>query len=407
MQVLRAARFLLFSLLVSVVPASMSAQLLVSINVGFAPPMLPVYEQPICPQPNLMWTPGYWAYDQNLGDYFWVPGAWVPAPYEGAMWTPPYWGWDGGMYGFHDGYWGDSVGYYGGVNYGFGFGGIGFAGGEWRGHDFAYNTAVVHVDERIVHVTYVDENVVRVGIVSNPNHIAYNGGPSGIQHTATAGEQTASRETHVAPTTVQTQHAATAEGDKGSFSKTNGGRPANVVAAKPLAEETHAAPAGSNAAARPAARNAPGGEAQPRNVPAVAGPATKLDAPSTTGRPAPLPEQRNAPKAPEQPNAAPERNAAPMQQAAPQTHEAPAPEQRSAPQQRQAPQQQTAPQQHQAPAPEQRAAPQERTAPARQPVPQQREAQPAPRNAPQERAAPAQQERAAPSPKKESEPKDK
>ena len=119
------------------------------------------------------------------------------------------------MYAFHDGYWGDSVGYYGGVNYGFGFGGVGFAGGEWRGHDFAYNTAVVHVDERIVHVTFVDENVVRIGIVSNPNQIAYNGGPSGIQHSATAEEQTASRETHVAPTTVQTQHAKDGRGRQG------------------------------------------------------------------------------------------------------------------------------------------------------------------------------------------------
>jgi len=91
-----------------------------------------------------MWTPGYWAYDQE-GGYYWVPGAWVPAPYGGALWTPPYWGWNNGQYGFHDGYWGQTVGYYGGVNYGFGFGGVGFAGGEWRGGSFAYNTAVTQV----------------------------------------------------------------------------------------------------------------------------------------------------------------------------------------------------------------------------------------------------------------------
>ena len=34
----------------------------VLISVGFAPPVLPVYEQPLCPEPGLMWTPGYWAY---------------------------------------------------------------------------------------------------------------------------------------------------------------------------------------------------------------------------------------------------------------------------------------------------------------------------------------------------------
>ena len=34
--------------------------------------------------------------------------------------------------------------------------GIGFAGGMWRGHEFAYNTAVMHVDGRYMHSTYVD-----------------------------------------------------------------------------------------------------------------------------------------------------------------------------------------------------------------------------------------------------------
>ena len=78
-----------------------------------------------------MWTPGYWAYGDD--GYYWVPGAWVPAPYEGALWTPPYWGWSSGLYVFHGGYWGPHVGYYGGVNYGFGYMGIGFVGGMWRG----------------------------------------------------------------------------------------------------------------------------------------------------------------------------------------------------------------------------------------------------------------------------------
>ena len=91
-----------------------------------------------------MWTPGYWAYGDD--GYYWVPGAWVPAPYEGALWTPGYWGWASGLYVWHRGYWGPHVGYYGGVNYGFGYMGVGFAGGVWRGGVFAYNTAVVHVD---------------------------------------------------------------------------------------------------------------------------------------------------------------------------------------------------------------------------------------------------------------------
>jgi hypothetical protein len=44
------------------------------------------------------------------------------------------------------GYWGPHVGFYGGINYGFGYGGVGFFGGEWRGGAFAYNTAVMNVN---------------------------------------------------------------------------------------------------------------------------------------------------------------------------------------------------------------------------------------------------------------------
>ena len=180
MQLFRNMRLFLLALLVSVTAVSIHAQFGVSINVGFAPPVLPVYEQPICPEPNLMWTPGYWAYSNGGGDYYWVPGAWVRPAYSGALWTPPYWGFAGGRYGFHSGYWGQHVGYYGGVNYGFGFGGVGFAGGEWRGNSFAYNTAVVRVNETIIHTTYVNRTIVEAGIVANPRHVAYNGGPGGI-----------------------------------------------------------------------------------------------------------------------------------------------------------------------------------------------------------------------------------
>jgi hypothetical protein len=42
------------------------------------------------------------------------------------------------VYAFYAGYWGIQVGFYGGVNYGFVYGGGGSAGGEWRGGVFAY-----------------------------------------------------------------------------------------------------------------------------------------------------------------------------------------------------------------------------------------------------------------------------
>ena len=114
MRLFRSARWLLLSLLVCLVPASSFAG--VFISVGFGPPVLPVYEVPPCPQPNLIWTPGYWAYGDD--GYFWVPGAWVPAPFPGGLWTPGYWGWNNGLYVYNPGYWGFHVGYYGGINYG-------------------------------------------------------------------------------------------------------------------------------------------------------------------------------------------------------------------------------------------------------------------------------------------------
>ncbi len=238
MKLLRSSRWLLLALLLTLVPASSFAG--VFISVGFAPPVLPVYVQPPCPQEGLMWTPGYWAYGDD--GYYWVPGAWVPAPYVGALWTPPYWGWSGGLFVYHAGYWGPHVGYYGGVNYGFGYMGIGFAGGAWRGGVFAYNTAVVHVNTTIIHNTYVDRTIVEHNTIVNDRHVAFSGGPGGIQHQPTPEEQTAMHEQHVAPTSFQQQHAQSAASDRASYVKNNGGHPQNLAVSKPLAAETHAAP---------------------------------------------------------------------------------------------------------------------------------------------------------------------
>ena len=103
------ARWMFLALFLCLAPFCSKAQVSVGIgiHVGIAPPVLPVYEQPICPEPNLIWTPGYWAYGDD--GYFWVPGAWVSAPYVGALWTPGYWGWSDGQYVFNDGYWGSKT----------------------------------------------------------------------------------------------------------------------------------------------------------------------------------------------------------------------------------------------------------------------------------------------------------
>jgi hypothetical protein len=228
----------MLALLVCLIPASSFAGVFISVN--FGPPVLPVYVQPVCPQPNLIWTPGYWAYGDD--GYFWVPGAWVPAPFVGGLWTPGYWGWRDGLYIYNPGYWGYHVGYYGGVNYGGGYMGIGFAGGEWRGGAFAYNTAVVNVNTTIVHNTYINQTIVQQTTIVNNNHVAYSGGPGGIQHTPTAQEQIAANETHTPPTTFQTQHIQAAQSSPTAYAKNNGGHPATLAVAKPLQVETHQAP---------------------------------------------------------------------------------------------------------------------------------------------------------------------
>ena len=99
-------------------------------SVNIAPPVLPVYVQPPMPAPGYIWTPGYWAWGRRL-----LLGAGHLGACRrcGLLWTPGYWGWVNGAYLWHAGYWGPHVGFYGGVNYGFGYGGVGFAGGEWRG----------------------------------------------------------------------------------------------------------------------------------------------------------------------------------------------------------------------------------------------------------------------------------
>jgi WXXGXW repeat (2 copies) len=238
MKLLRSARLILLALLLSAIPASSYAG--VFISVGFAPPALPVYVQPPCPEPGLMWVPGYWAY----GDYgyYWVPGAWVPAPYEGALWTPGYWGWGDGLYIWHPGYWGMHVGYYGGINYGYGYMGIGFVGGRWHDHDFEYNTAIMHVDRDRIHHVYEDRGDVGRYTVARDSRVSFNGGRGGIQYHASPAERAAMRDQHIGPTRYQTQHVNSARDNRNSYARFNGGRPSNLVASRPLQGETRPMP---------------------------------------------------------------------------------------------------------------------------------------------------------------------
>ena len=201
-------RSALLALVMLAVPATSFGGVILS--VAIAPPVLPVYAQPICPGPGYMWTPGYWAY--GPAGYYWVHGTWVLAPYVGALWTPGYWGWSGGLYVWHGGYWGHHVGFYGGVNYGFGYTGVGYAGGYWHNGVFAYNRSVNHVSGANFH-TYN-----RTVINHESSRVSYNGGKGGLsarpnqQHTASAshGTHSSGQSAHRSSAAHSASHASAA-----------------------------------------------------------------------------------------------------------------------------------------------------------------------------------------------------
>ena len=278
----------------------------VSISANIPPPPLPVYSQPPCPTDGYLWSPGYWAFTN--GEYFWVPGTWVLPPQPGFLWTPAWWGYDGGVYGFHSGYWGPHVGFYGGVNYGYGYGGAGFGGGRWEGNSFRYNTAVVNVNRTVVHNTYVDKTVIINNHTTN-NRTSYNGGPKGIAARPTPQEQSASAERHVQPTAEQTTHMQHASQNRAQFASVNHGKPPAVAVARPLTHNDRAAGPStvSHAGSTPVSRSqnkavapAPRPNAQHAALPQRTRPTTNTDAqqPGLTqhhnaASQRPLPQQQN------------------------------------------------------------------------------------------------------------------
>jgi hypothetical protein len=230
----RSARFgalMLVGLLGAPLAASAPAraQVSIGISVNVLPPALPVYVQPALPGPGYIWTPGYWAWDPDIQDYYWVPGAWVLPPRIGFLWTPGYWGWNDGVYIFHGGYWGPTVGFYGGVNYGFGYTPNGYYGGQWRGGQFFYNSSVTNVSN--THITNVYNKTV---IVNNTTNTSVNGGPNGTKVKPTPAQLAAAKAPHVPATPAQVQHFAAAKSDPKARLSANHGKPATAAVEKPL-----------------------------------------------------------------------------------------------------------------------------------------------------------------------------
>ena len=380
------------------------------------PPPLADYEQPPAPDPDYLWTPGYWGW--GPGGYYWVPGCWVAAPYAGALWTPGYWGFVGGYYRFHHGYWGLHIGFYGGVDYGYGYVGHGYYGGYWNGGHFFYNTAVNRVNVNVIRNVYV-HNVVINNVTVNSrvvNRVSYNGGRGGVTARPMAAEVAVLHEQRIPPMASQVQVRQEAAQNKAQFYNENKGRPAVAVAAHPVVAD-HTLPAALPRATGPVGQPGaqPGGfrgETARPGQPQVA-------APNQPGRPEPGPQMRNMPANARQGSEAPvvrgvpeSRPLQPQEQARPvqpqpearpvQPQQQGQPQGRQQPQFRQEPQQQAHPVQ---PQPQVRQQPQQQARPA-EPQPQVRQAPPnAPaRPAPEVRQAPQVQERRAPEPGPRAEP---
>ncbi len=207
------------------------------------PPPLPDYAQPPAPDDGYIWTPGYWAYGPY--GYYWVPGVWVEPPYVGGLWTPGYWGFYGGSYLWYPGHWGFHIGWYGGINYGFGYVGFGYEGGYWNGGHFFYNRVYNNFNGRAVHNVYSYRANVRVNNNVRGNNGArpsYRGGPNGVHSQPRPSEGNAYREPTAPRMSTQEQHEHYYGAQRGQYASPNNSRPATTSESRPLHADAHVTP---------------------------------------------------------------------------------------------------------------------------------------------------------------------
>jgi WXXGXW repeat (2 copies) len=198
-------------------------------KVEVAPPPLPIYQQPAIPTEGYLWVPGYWAWRKSVPDYFWVPGTWVRPPQSGLLWTPPYWSRVDGGYAFHAGYWAIEVGFYGGIDYGFGYTGRGYQGGRWEHGTFTYNRATNNLGS--IKISGVYDQAVDAD--SAASRLSFNGSRLGTTTQPSRHHETLAGERHVEATSEQQKHLELAGMDRSLYSKLNNDKPG--VAATPHA----------------------------------------------------------------------------------------------------------------------------------------------------------------------------
>src|SRR5262249_56619738 len=122
-------------------------------------------------------------------------------------------------YLWHAGYWGPHVGFYGGIDYGFGYGGGGYEGGYWRGSQFYYNRTVTNVNTTNI------TNVYNRTVVNNVNvtRVSFNGGSGGVAAPPTAAELSAEHDRHLGLGSGQRQQEQFARGNSSLPAAVNGG----------------------------------------------------------------------------------------------------------------------------------------------------------------------------------------
>ncbi len=200
------------------------------------------------------------------------------------------------------GYWGSHVGFYGGINYGFGYGGAGYQGGRWDNGRFYYNSAVNNIGA--AHIA----NVYRQPIVNNTttNRASFNGGNGGVMAKPTNEELLAEKEATVKATPAQVHNARVAAVKPEQFVTTNKGKPAVAATAKSgeftgkgaLPAKAAGKAAEVTPAAEPETKEKPPAIEKPAGAPPLVKPAPPLppgapkaveNPPATEVKPAPTP----------------------------------------------------------------------------------------------------------------------
>ena len=220
---------LLFVLVLLAMSSASFGQLRVSVS--FGPPALPVYEQPLCPGDGYIWTPGYWAWDDDAGDYYWVPGTWILAPEVGYLWTPPYWAWVGRWLPLFMMATGVRIsGFYGGIDYGFDTSAQASkaAAGE---NGLLLLQSGRSEREHHQHPQRIQHYVVNNN-VNTVNRVSFNGGNGGVNARPTPEQEAAMHERHLPPAGPQVQHAQAARGNPELRASANHGKPPVAATAR-------------------------------------------------------------------------------------------------------------------------------------------------------------------------------